>query len=158
MLYVDGMNGVISHAETIQWLYTLVGSKVTVSMLNKLYMILLQKPILLRKYLVPGIVCSASIVFILKGGFKGLSYCDKCYNKKKQDQSVFSVSLFAFLLVVPSGGENSSEAAAGVRGVLRVQRSAAHTGHLLCGRQERYTSLNTPQRNLFVLLLCFSWI
>ncbi|XP_035038889.1 FH1/FH2 domain-containing protein 3 isoform X4 [Hippoglossus stenolepis] len=27
MLYVDGMNGVISHAETIQWLYTLVGSK-----------------------------------------------------------------------------------------------------------------------------------
>lgn len=28
MLYVDGMNGVIGHAETIQWLYTLVGSKV----------------------------------------------------------------------------------------------------------------------------------
>lgn len=28
MLYVDGMNGVIRHAETIQWLYTLVGSKV----------------------------------------------------------------------------------------------------------------------------------
>uniref|UniRef100_A0A3P9MNR1 GBD/FH3 domain-containing protein n=1 Tax=Oryzias latipes TaxID=8090 RepID=A0A3P9MNR1_ORYLA len=27
MLYVDGMNGVISHPETIQWLYTLVGSK-----------------------------------------------------------------------------------------------------------------------------------
>ncbi|KAM7383969.1 hypothetical protein PAMA_011358 [Pampus argenteus] len=27
MLYVDGMNGVISHAETIQWLYTLAGSK-----------------------------------------------------------------------------------------------------------------------------------
>ncbi|KAJ4927785.1 hypothetical protein JOQ06_015587 [Pogonophryne albipinna] len=27
MLYVDGMNGVIAHAETIQWLYTLVGSK-----------------------------------------------------------------------------------------------------------------------------------
>uniref|UniRef100_H3C9N6 Formin homology 2 domain containing 3a n=1 Tax=Tetraodon nigroviridis TaxID=99883 RepID=H3C9N6_TETNG len=27
MLYVDGMNGVIRHAETIQWLYTLVGSK-----------------------------------------------------------------------------------------------------------------------------------
>ncbi|XP_023286818.1 FH1/FH2 domain-containing protein 3 isoform X3 [Seriola lalandi dorsalis] len=27
MLYVDGMNGVIGHAETIQWLYTLVGSK-----------------------------------------------------------------------------------------------------------------------------------
>ncbi|XP_047239966.1 FH1/FH2 domain-containing protein 3 isoform X4 [Girardinichthys multiradiatus] len=27
MLYVDGMNGVISHKETIQWLYTLVGSK-----------------------------------------------------------------------------------------------------------------------------------
>ncbi|CAK6949743.1 FH1/FH2 domain-containing protein 3 isoform X1 [Scomber scombrus] len=27
MLYVDGMNGVIGHAETIQWLYTLAGSK-----------------------------------------------------------------------------------------------------------------------------------
>ncbi|XP_057683891.1 FH1/FH2 domain-containing protein 3 isoform X2 [Corythoichthys intestinalis] len=27
MLYVDGMNGVISHNETIEWLYTLVGSK-----------------------------------------------------------------------------------------------------------------------------------
>lgn len=31
MLYVDGMNGVISHPETIQWLYTLVGSKVEAS-------------------------------------------------------------------------------------------------------------------------------
>lgn len=28
MLYVDGMNGVISHNETVQWLYTLAGSKV----------------------------------------------------------------------------------------------------------------------------------
>ncbi|XP_042362501.1 LOW QUALITY PROTEIN: FH1/FH2 domain-containing protein 3-like [Plectropomus leopardus] len=27
MLYVDGMNGVIGHPETIQWLYSLVGSK-----------------------------------------------------------------------------------------------------------------------------------
>nr|XP_061838395.1 FH1/FH2 domain-containing protein 3-like isoform X1 [Nerophis lumbriciformis] len=27
MLYVDGMNGVISHTETMEWLYTLVGSK-----------------------------------------------------------------------------------------------------------------------------------
>uniref|UniRef100_A0A8C5C6S5 Formin homology 2 domain containing 3a n=1 Tax=Gadus morhua TaxID=8049 RepID=A0A8C5C6S5_GADMO len=27
MLYVDGMNGVIAHAETIQWLYSLIGSK-----------------------------------------------------------------------------------------------------------------------------------
>ncbi|XP_041664672.1 FH1/FH2 domain-containing protein 3 isoform X6 [Cheilinus undulatus] len=27
MLYVDGMNGVIGHVETIEWLYTLVGSK-----------------------------------------------------------------------------------------------------------------------------------
>lgn len=31
MLYVDGMNGVIRHAETIQWLYTLVGSKVHIN-------------------------------------------------------------------------------------------------------------------------------
>ncbi len=28
MLYVDGMNGVIQHNETIQWLYTLTASKV----------------------------------------------------------------------------------------------------------------------------------
>uniref|UniRef100_A0A672LJR1 Formin homology 2 domain containing 3 n=1 Tax=Sinocyclocheilus grahami TaxID=75366 RepID=A0A672LJR1_SINGR len=27
MLYVDGMNGLIGHTETVQWLYTLVGSK-----------------------------------------------------------------------------------------------------------------------------------
>ncbi|KAL2778086.1 FH1/FH2 domain-containing protein 3 isoform 3 [Daubentonia madagascariensis] len=27
MLYVDGMNGVINHNETIQWLYSLIGSK-----------------------------------------------------------------------------------------------------------------------------------
>ncbi|XP_026886785.2 FH1/FH2 domain-containing protein 3 isoform X2 [Electrophorus electricus] len=27
MLYVDGMNGVIAHPETMQWLYTLIGSK-----------------------------------------------------------------------------------------------------------------------------------
>lgn len=29
MLFVDGMNGVIGHTETIQWLYVLIGSKVT---------------------------------------------------------------------------------------------------------------------------------
>lgn len=34
MLYVDGMNGVINHNETIQWLYTLIGSKVSVSFSN----------------------------------------------------------------------------------------------------------------------------
>ena len=28
MLYVDGMNGVINHNETIQWLYSLLSSKV----------------------------------------------------------------------------------------------------------------------------------
>lgn len=27
MLYVDGMNGVIEHSSTIQWLYSLVASK-----------------------------------------------------------------------------------------------------------------------------------
>uniref|UniRef100_A0A674CR89 FHOD1/3-like FH3 domain-containing protein n=1 Tax=Salmo trutta TaxID=8032 RepID=A0A674CR89_SALTR len=27
MLYVDGMNGVICHIETVQWLYTLIGPK-----------------------------------------------------------------------------------------------------------------------------------
>lgn len=30
MLYVDGMNGVISHNETIQWLYSLLASKVSI--------------------------------------------------------------------------------------------------------------------------------
>lgn len=35
MLYVDGMNGVIGHPETIQWLYTLVGSKVKICMQTK---------------------------------------------------------------------------------------------------------------------------
>ena len=29
MLYVDGMNGVIEHPETIQWLYTLISSEVS---------------------------------------------------------------------------------------------------------------------------------
>jgi len=28
MLYIDGMNGVISHIGTIQWLYTLCAAKV----------------------------------------------------------------------------------------------------------------------------------
>lgn len=27
MLYVDGMNGVMKHSPTIQWLYTLIASK-----------------------------------------------------------------------------------------------------------------------------------
>lgn len=29
MLFVDGMNGVIQHNETLQWLYTLTGSPVS---------------------------------------------------------------------------------------------------------------------------------
>lgn len=29
MLFVDGMNGVIKHNETLQWLYTLTGSPVS---------------------------------------------------------------------------------------------------------------------------------
>lgn len=31
VLFVDGMNGVISHNETVQWLYTLTGSLVSAS-------------------------------------------------------------------------------------------------------------------------------
>ena len=31
MLYVDGMNGVISHIGTIQWLYTLCSAKVGIT-------------------------------------------------------------------------------------------------------------------------------
>ncbi len=31
MLYVDGMNGVIAHNETIQWLYSLTASKVPIN-------------------------------------------------------------------------------------------------------------------------------
>lgn len=30
MLFVDGMNGVIRHAETLQWLYALTGSLVRI--------------------------------------------------------------------------------------------------------------------------------
>ena len=33
MLYVDGMNGVIQHNETIQWLYQLLSSKVSFAFL-----------------------------------------------------------------------------------------------------------------------------
>jgi len=29
MLYVDGMEGIASHADTVQWLYTLLSSQVT---------------------------------------------------------------------------------------------------------------------------------
>ena len=38
MLYVDGMNGVINHSETVQWLYSLTASKVmlTVELLKRL--------------------------------------------------------------------------------------------------------------------------
>lgn len=34
MLYVDGMNGLIRHNETVEWLYTLVGSKVKDTSVN----------------------------------------------------------------------------------------------------------------------------
>jgi len=30
MLYVDGMNGVINHSDTIQWLYSLTASRVSI--------------------------------------------------------------------------------------------------------------------------------
>lgn len=30
MLYVDGMDGVIKHKETVRWLYTLIASRVGV--------------------------------------------------------------------------------------------------------------------------------
>lgn len=33
MLYVDGMNGVINHNATIQWLYSLLASKVSIPIL-----------------------------------------------------------------------------------------------------------------------------
>lgn len=33
MLYVDGMNGIIAHIETIQWLYELLDSPVIVSVM-----------------------------------------------------------------------------------------------------------------------------
>ncbi|XP_015242673.1 PREDICTED: FH1/FH2 domain-containing protein 3-like isoform X4 [Cyprinodon variegatus] len=41
MLYVDGMNGVISHPETIQWLYALVGSKFRLVVKTALKLLLL---------------------------------------------------------------------------------------------------------------------
>jgi len=31
MLYVDGMNGVIAHNATVQWLYKLISSAVSIS-------------------------------------------------------------------------------------------------------------------------------
>lgn len=34
MLYVDGMNGVIHHTATIQWLYSLLASKVRVQLVR----------------------------------------------------------------------------------------------------------------------------
>jgi len=34
MLYVDGMNGVISHIGTIQWLYTLCTAKVGITVVS----------------------------------------------------------------------------------------------------------------------------
>uniref|UniRef100_A0A3Q3VXX2 GBD/FH3 domain-containing protein n=1 Tax=Mola mola TaxID=94237 RepID=A0A3Q3VXX2_MOLML len=44
MLYVDGMNGLISHNETVQWLYTLVGSKfrLVVKMALKLLLVFVE--------------------------------------------------------------------------------------------------------------------
>jgi len=32
LLYVDGMNGVIAHNNTVQWLYTLINSAVSISL------------------------------------------------------------------------------------------------------------------------------
>ena len=34
MLYVDGMNGVINHNETIMWLYSLLSSKVSITVMS----------------------------------------------------------------------------------------------------------------------------
>lgn len=34
MLFVDGMNGIIAHNETLQWLYTLSGSVVSLLLLH----------------------------------------------------------------------------------------------------------------------------
>jgi len=31
LLYIDGMNGVIGHNNTVQWLYTLINSAVSIS-------------------------------------------------------------------------------------------------------------------------------
>lgn len=45
---------------------------------------------------------------------------------------------------VPAGGENSSQAFAGVCGVLRVQRPAADRSHHLRGHQKRYDYQSMP--------------
>lgn len=34
MLYVDGMNGVIAHRDTINWLYSLLASEVNILLLT----------------------------------------------------------------------------------------------------------------------------
>lgn len=51
---------------------------------------------------------------------------------------VVHLTLYLFTSLVPSGGENHSEAAVGVRRILRVQRPTADRRHHLCGNQERY--------------------
>lgn len=40
MLYVDGMNGVINHSDTIQWLYSLTASRVSNYILTLVLIIL----------------------------------------------------------------------------------------------------------------------
>lgn len=45
---------------------------------------------------------------------------------------------------VPAGGENSSQASAGVCGVLGVQRPTADRSHHLRGHQKRYNYQNSP--------------
>lgn len=62
-----------------------------------------------------------------------------------------TTKLFAFSSLVSSGGENSFEAVTGICGILSVQCSAAHKSHHLCGQQERYRRLKTPQADEKVL-------
>nr|XP_034990956.1 FH1/FH2 domain-containing protein 3 [Zootoca vivipara] len=73
MLYVDGMNGVINHNETIQWLYTLIGSKKTIAQrhlagqlkyigMNRTQML----PSFIPKHTHPEKVCSAFIIALFK--------------------------------------------------------------------------------------------
>lgn len=50
MLFVDGMNGLIYHNETVQWLYTLAGSKV--NNMNMNFQQILSHPLRCSRYII----------------------------------------------------------------------------------------------------------
>lgn len=64
MLFVDGMNGVIRHAETLQWLYTLTGSlvRISVGLLTSMMMMMMTTILSLLLLLVEVVVVLVIVV------------------------------------------------------------------------------------------------